>query len=215
MSEPPASPRNPWNTVFARQGHVFDAPHESMPELVGALRVRGATRLLDLGCGNGRHLVYFAKHGFTVSGLDSSPEGLSLAESWLESEGLVGDLRMGSMTDPLPYNSGIFDAVVAVQVIHHARVAQIRSLVAEIDRVLRPGGLVFVSVPMLRKQAKSFEEIEPGTLVPLDGIEKGLPHHYFDVQELQATFQVFEMINLKPDAVHHLCLLAEKSWSAA
>jgi SAM-dependent methyltransferase len=157
-----------------------------MSELVDALKARGAATLLDLGCGNGRHLVYFAGKGFAVSGLDSSPEGLRLARAWLESKRLVADLRFGSMTDLLPFDSASFDAVVAVQIIHHARVAQIRSLVAEIDRVLRPGGLVFVTVPMLRNQAKSFEEIEAGTFVPLD------------------------VLDLKVDAVQHFCLLAEK-----
>lgn len=207
-------PTNPWNDMFARDGHVFDTPHEAMPELVEALKTHGARTVLDLGCGNGRHVVHFARHGFTACGLDSSPEGLRLARSWLESERLSADLRLGSMTDPLPYDAEKFDAVVAVQVIHHARVKQIRSVVAEMARVLRPRGLVFVTVPMLRNQARAFEEIEPGTLVPLDGIEKGLPHHYFSAEELQATFGQFSVLGVKLDAVQHLCLLAEKPSSA-
>jgi len=49
--------------------------------------------------------------------------------------------------EPLPYADGFFDAVVSVQVIHHARIAAIRRLVDEITRVLKPGGLVFVISP--------------------------------------------------------------------
>jgi hypothetical protein len=44
----------------------------------------------------------------------------------------------------------------------------------------------------------------------LNGFEKGLPHHYFTPEELWATFEGFDVLDLRPDAGQHFCLLAEK-----
>jgi tellurite methyltransferase len=201
-----AEPANPWNGIFSERGRVFTEVHEDIARLGTRLADSGAERVLDLGSGTGRHLVHFARLGFSVYGLDDSTEGTRLARQWLASEGLTADVRVGSMHDPLPYADAFFDAVIAVQVIHHARLAAIRRLAAEMTRVLKPGGLVFVTVPALRNQASLFEEIEPGTLVPLDGPEKGLPHHYFQVDELRALFGGFDIEDLHVDGVGHICL---------
>jgi SAM-dependent methyltransferase len=203
---------NVWDEVFRRQGHVFREPHEDLTAVVEPLRARGAATVLDLGCGTGRHLVALARAGFAVHGLDDSPEGIALARDWLAAEGLSADIRLGNMLERLPYDDAFFDAVISVQVIHHGTIAAIRGIVAEMTRVLKVGGLVFVTVPSLRNQATAFEEIEPGTLVPLDGKEAGLPHHYFTPDELQRLFGDFgyDVGEVHLDRVRHYCLTAIK-----
>lgn len=131
---------------------MFEEPHEDMPGVVQLLKNNGAETILDLGCGSGRHVVYLARAGFSVYGLDNSPEGIQIGRQWLAEEGLEADLRLGSMTDRLPFDDSFFDAVISVQVIHHARIMSIRFIVQEIGRVLTKGGLVFVTVPTLRNQ---------------------------------------------------------------
>jgi cyclopropane fatty-acyl-phospholipid synthase-like methyltransferase len=174
------------------------------------LQGRGASTVLDLGSGTGRHVVYLARHGFSVFGLDSSPEGLKATRRWLNDEGLTAELRLQSMTEKFPYEDGFFDAVVSVQVIHHADIATIRGIVEEVSRVLKRGGFLFVTVPKLRNQGETFEQLEPNTYIPLDGPEKGLPHHYFTPAELREVFGAYDVVDIHLDAWDHYCLSAFK-----
>jgi SAM-dependent methyltransferase len=174
------------------------------------LQERGCQSVLDLGCGSGRHVVYLARNGFVVCGLDNSPQGLALTQEWLKEQGLSADLRLGDMTARWPYEDGFFDAVISVQVMHHALAATIKKIIQEIERVLKKDGFIFISVPRLRDQGQEFEQVEPNTFVPLDGPEKGLPHHYFTPEELREFFGNFSVSDIHLDAVNHYCLSAFK-----
>jgi SAM-dependent methyltransferase len=205
-----AEPVNPWDTIFRQKGPVFPEPHEAMPEIARLLKARAARTVLDLGCGSGRHVLFFAQHGFSVSGVDHSPTGLALTQERLSKEGLSATLREHDITEPLPFEDASFDAVISTQVIHHATLATIKAVIQEIERVLKPQGFLFVTVPSLRNQGTQFEEIEPNTFIPLDGAEKGLPHHYFTPEELREVFGSFHVLDLHLDAVKHYCLSALK-----
>jgi SAM-dependent methyltransferase len=155
--------------------------------------------------------MYLAANGFSLFGLDDSPKGIELARGSLSREGLTAELQIGNMTERLPYDDAFFDAVISIQVIHHADIATIRRIVREIARVLRDGAFVFISVPRQRNQAIQFREIEPNTFVPLDGTEKGLPHHYFTPEELRELFADFDVTDIHLDSTDHYCLSALKS----
>jgi SAM-dependent methyltransferase len=205
-----------WNHIFKQQGKVFREPHEDVSGVVALLRQRGARTILDLGCGTGRHVVYLARNGFSVFGLDNSPEGVRLTHQWLEEEGLDAELQRRSMTEKLPYEDEFFDAVISVQVIHHADIATIREIVRDVTRVLKSGGLLFLTVPQLRggrpysSWGTSFEQVEPHTFVPLDGPEQGLLHHYFTPKELREVLGGFDIADIDVDSASHYCVLAFK-----
>ena len=201
---------NAWDGIFAQHGRVFTEPHEDMPGIVQLLNGRGANTVLDLGSGTGRHVVYLARNGFSVFGLDNSPEGIKATRQWLADEGLSAELRLQSMTERIPYGDAFFDAIVSVQVIHHADIATIRGIVEEVNRVLKRGGFLFVTVPQLRNQGETFEQLEPNTYIPLDGPERGLPHHYFTPEELREVFGGYDIEDIHLDAWDHYCMLAFK-----
>ena len=61
-----------WDTIFEEKGRVFTNPHQSMDEIAKLFENAGVMRVLDIGCGTGRHLVYLAKQGFNMFGFDVS-----------------------------------------------------------------------------------------------------------------------------------------------
>jgi SAM-dependent methyltransferase len=185
--------RHPWETIYAREGRVFTEPIPGFGAVTQKFTQNKCRRVLDLGCGNGRHVVALVKHGFEVVGLDISPSGLRLTRKWLEDDALDADLVAADVRQPLPFERDSFEGLISTQVIHHALIGEVRLAIAEIWRVLTRGGIAFVTVAGRKHEDLAYEEIEPGTFIPLDGTEKGLPHHIFTEDELRREFEAFQI----------------------
>ncbi|HEU5249499.1 MAG TPA: methyltransferase domain-containing protein [Thermoanaerobaculia bacterium] len=95
-------------------------------------------RVLDLGCRSGALTRHFLE-GNEVVGLDVDPAALAKAEA------LGIQPVLANVDEPLPFEDAGFDAVVAGELLEHLQFPD--ALVAEIARVLRPGGVLVGSVP--------------------------------------------------------------------
>ncbi len=206
-----------WDEIFSKKRRVFTEPHVDMEEIAELFQKDGVKRILDIGCGTGRHLVYLARKGFQMFGFDASQHAIDLAEQWLNEEGLSATMIQYRMEDRFPYEDMLFDAVVSIQVIHHNRIQDIQSTVAEIERVLRPQGYIFITVPILTGVAVSPEddwdlrEVEPSTYLPQKGPESGILHHYFSEEEILEVFSAFQISKMYIDATGHRCILGIKN----
>jgi len=104
-------------------------------------RGKSGLRLLDTGSGTGFNLVALSRLGSAV-GVDLSPEAIRFCR-----ERGVRAVR-GSVLQ-LPFEDAAFDAVTSFDVIYHDWVPDDQAAVAEMARVLRPGGVLLVRVPAL------------------------------------------------------------------
>ncbi len=73
--------------------------------------------LLDLGCGEGRNAVYFAKHGFEVFGLDASEPGLRKTIAYAEEAGVKVETMLADITNL--ELEGVYDVIFSTGVIHY------------------------------------------------------------------------------------------------
>jgi tellurite methyltransferase len=132
-------------------------PPADLPALFGSIdiylfdqllkgRLQPGMRVLDAGCGGGRNLPYFLRHGFDVSAADADPRAVA------EVRAMAG--RLAPQLPPenfrvepleaLTFEDGRFDAVLASAVLHFAADhAHFDAMVRGCWRVLRPGGLFF------------------------------------------------------------------------
>jgi len=158
--------------------------------------VRHATGIapvgLDLGCGKGRHVVLMCELGIHAHGVDVSAKAIEFARSWLKTRELAAELTTGSMTC-LPYPDASFDFVLSHGVFDHALADARGRATIEVERVLRPGGLFFLSV--ISEHDSAFgrgREIEEKTWLVDEGFESGIPQAFFTQHRIRKEFGRFK-----------------------
>jgi SAM-dependent methyltransferase len=113
------------------------------------LGVRAGDRVLDLGCGGGRHAYEAMRRGADVVALDADDAELKdvgVMVAILAEEGAPGvGAPVNGNALHLPFADGTFDRVIAAEVLEH--IPPDTAAMAELTRVLRPGGTMAVTVP--------------------------------------------------------------------
>ena len=109
-------------------------------------RIAPGMRVLDAGCGGGRNLVYLLRDGFEVYGTDRDPAAVAAVQRLAAS--LAPHLPPRNFriepVEAMSFDDGAADVVLSSAVLHFARDEdQWDRMVAEMWRVLRPGGLLF------------------------------------------------------------------------
>jgi SAM-dependent methyltransferase len=113
-----------------------------LPEVVDFAAYKDR-RLLEIGCGVGLDLVEFAQHGSQVTGVDVAESAIDLATKNFAYHGVHGDLRVMN-GEALAFEDNSFDAAYAHGVLQYT--ADARRMLAEIHRVLKPGGEALLMV---------------------------------------------------------------------
>jgi len=159
-------------------------------------------RVIDLGCGTGRHVVHLARRGFNVVGVDLSPFMLDVAREKLKRESLHAELVRGSITDLSRFADGSFRCAICM----FSTLGLIRGrrnrldFLREVRRVLEPGGLFIAHVHNRTYKVwdregrlwllknwflRPFSKLEAGDVV---GDYRGIPKmylHLFSLGELK------------------------------
>ena len=97
-------------------------------------------QVLDIGCGGGLVAEQMARLGYDVTGIDPSERSIAVARSHAHDAGLAINYRVGE-GETLPFEASTFNAAYCLDVLEH--VSDVDKVIAEIQRVLKPGG-VFV-----------------------------------------------------------------------
>jgi ubiquinone/menaquinone biosynthesis C-methylase UbiE len=176
--------------------------HEAFRQhIVELSRLRGDEHLLDAGCGTGlTALRVAAQHpGCAVYGIDISPKMVHVAQRDAERQGLAADFRVGSITH-LPYPDGSFDVVITNIMYHHLDLAEKQQAVAEIARVLKPGGR-YVSAEFGPRARNALERrLAKGeyTLYPSHLAAEGLVIEHEELGAFAWRKRVFYRVAVKP-----------------
>jgi SAM-dependent methyltransferase len=142
--------RQHWQQTYgAHPGMYGDVPSAPALDAAEVFRVACARDVLELGAGHGRDTLHFARSGFTVKATDFSPAGLKQLREHAEAEHLADQVTtvVHDVRQPLPLPDASMDAVFAHMLLCMAlSTKEIHAAVAEVRRVLRPGGTFVYSV---------------------------------------------------------------------
>jgi SAM-dependent methyltransferase len=189
-----------WGELFADPVMQGLKPNPELMALIPGWRAAGCRRVLDAGCGVGRHLLPLLQAGFRVWGADCDAQVLGLLQASLANVAApaAGANLVQADLNRLPFASGVFDLAVSVNVINHGDAATFRDYCRELDRVLKPGGHLFIYTSpreageMVR--LPQTRELEPGTLVDIATPDGAVVHHFPTPAELREQFPRFAVL---------------------
>jgi len=149
-------------------------------------RITSQMNVLDAGCGGGRNLIYFFRSGFNTSGVDQSSEAIAQIRALAAqlAPHLPEDNFRAAAIEQMPFDDESFDVVISSAVLHFARdEAHWQSMVREMWRVLKPGGIFFARLASSIGMEDKIKQIEGRRYHLPDGSDRFL----VDEQMLLAT----------------------------
>jgi len=155
------------------------------------------SRVLDIGCGNGRNMILPRRLGHEVVGVDFSMNLLKIAQEKLEMRELTeGSSLLGGDASILPVKDDTFDATLYIATLHHipSEENRLKSL-GELKRCLKPGGTALISVWALDQP--KFEDLLEKKSEDPNYADTFLPWTRSDGKVFQRFYHLFEKDELK------------------
>ncbi len=146
----PATPITRWQRFYSDDpGIGAIQPSQCVQRAVEQFRQRGASMVLDLGCGAGRDTVVLAQHLAVVVGVDAAEAGLVLASQ----QAIVQERRVPLLQADarcLPFQPASFDGVYCFGLLHEfvgeRADDDVRHVMNSVQAVLKPGGVLILAV---------------------------------------------------------------------
>ena len=186
-----------WERIYRERG---DLQYDVLPKVKrtsAAFQRKSYEKILDLGCGTGKHSIFLAKQGFQVYATDMSSTGLKIAKEKSESQRLNIQFKHHDMRE-IPFTDGFFDAVLCIWTIYHGTLPDIQRTIKEIYRVLKSRGTFITDfLSVTDSTYGTGTEIEKNTFIGEKGEEKDVPHHYVTREELIQLLLEFSHVKIR------------------
>jgi SAM-dependent methyltransferase len=186
-----------WNQKFTQNMDMFGTePSNPAKKTLEVYQSEKASRILELGAGQGRDTIYFAKNDLQVDVLDYSPEGVNAILQKAETAKLAKmvSAQCHDVRKPLPYKDQSFDGCYSHMLFCMAFSTQeLEQLCEEVRRVLKPGGLCIYTV-----RHTGDADYQNGVHRGEDLWESGgFIVHFFDRQKVQHLAKGFEIVDIE------------------
>lgn len=208
-----------WDKSYLNRDNFVFYPHEEVIRFVSKhIRKRtglnefkdmapnpGKAKLLDLGCGIGRHVIYGHEMGLDAYGIDLSGAAVQVATEWATRKGmgepsrkiLQGDIRQ------LPWADGYFNFAVSHGVLDSMPFEIARAACVELARAMATGGLFYCDL-ISGDDSKHSREYS-GEEVVTTSHEQGTIQFYFNLSKIHAmvdgVFEIVECILIRREEV--------------
>jgi ubiquinone/menaquinone biosynthesis C-methylase UbiE len=185
-----------WESIYIKQGIVQIEVLDSVINAVDIFKSHKYNRILDLGCGTGRHSIYLAQNGFKVYACDISQKAIDITRNLGIKYGLEKSIKLSLQNMfSLSYDNELFDAILCIWVQGHGTKKEIEKGVSESYRVLRKGGMIITDYVSTKDKTFGIgKEIEPNTFIGGRDGEEGIPHYYITESELREMYKEFDNV---------------------
>ena len=133
-----------WEELHAQNRFCPKYPNELVVRwALTQFPIKQNTKILDLGCGAGRHAIFLAQEGFDVYATDISREGINVTQNRAQELGL----HIQTKTNPahlMDYSENFFDGIVCYAVLYYGSKEQMETAIKKSFQSLKPGGKMFL-----------------------------------------------------------------------
>lgn len=154
-------------------------------------------KILDIGVGEGRNALFFAKQGFSVEGIDISDTAIQRCMKLSQEYNLNIDAKVDDITS-FEIKPNSYSLIILSNVLNFFPDHDIRSIVEKVKKGLSKNGLVYINV---------FDDLEPGRVKAIEQYRQLGEHsfynerlemfiHYFTKSELEGYFLNYKPISL-------------------
>lgn len=154
-------------------------------------------RLIDIGCGAGRHALALGASGFEACACDANSDSVRNAGFAMASAGIEGRVAKAFMSS-LPWPAGHFDFALAWNALYHGSRQDLERALGEAWRVMAPGA--WLEATFLSTRNSCFGKglsIDPWTWIGESGEDKSFPHCYLGRRELESALRGFVVDELE------------------
>jgi len=186
-----------WNKIYSGNRAFFgEGPSEFAQAAVNLFKDAAVGTVLELGCGQGRDTLLFARQGLEVTAMDYSEAGLLNLEGSARKIGVSDRIAVRSfdLRKPLPFPDGSFDACYSHMLLcMELSTEELRAILGEIRRILKPDGLALYSVRNTADKHygagvhKSEDMYDVG----------GFVVHFFSEEKVRDLAAGYEILNLR------------------
>ncbi|MGN1045153.1 MAG: class I SAM-dependent methyltransferase [Candidatus Methanomethylophilaceae archaeon] len=165
-----------WDELYRGQGRQWRGVTD-----ISGLGLEPGSRVLEVGCGNGKTLAALKEAGFSAVGVDFSQEAVGACRRLFPDTDVVCGVLLS-----LPFGDGSFDCVILFHVLENIAAEDMDTAVSEIRRVLRPGGKAYV-----RTFASGDMRSEKGERISDDTVIRGngIRYRYYSEDSLTSAFR--------------------------
>lgn len=172
-----------WEDDYSRRGSLWGGATQDLPG------VPAGSRVLEIGCGNGKTLSSMLPREWNVTALDFSRHAVTMSRELCS--GASSFDFMVADTMHLPFKKTSFDAVFAIHIIGHLPGPERKLLPHDLENILKPDGILFFSDFSTGDfRFGSGYETEPATFKRGTGIIT----HYFSCQEVLGLFSSLKLV---------------------
>jgi len=186
-----------WEKIYQEKGEVFSEIISKVKKYTKIFKKNKYKKILDLGCGTGRHSIYLAQNGFIVSASDISKTGIDIAKKKAKGFNLtnikfkVHDMRK------IPYPNNYFDGIICIFTLGHGLLKDNKDTIDEMFRVLKPKGIIITEFMSVKdKTYGKGKEVEKNTFLGSMEEDKHMLHHYFTKDEIKELFSKFTKLKI-------------------
>jgi 2-polyprenyl-3-methyl-5-hydroxy-6-metoxy-1,4-benzoquinol methylase len=212
-----------WNELFKNEELIIKEPNNNFVKYFEKLEKENKIKkIIDLGCGTGRHVSYLARKGYEIHGIDSSQNALNYIKDNIGANDKIELFKIDLLNLTLKIKER-YDLGICINVLNHGLFNELEQMFIEIEKVINDDGFLFLILSPEKfidyVRTSSTQEVEKNSYLYINSPDGDIIHHFYTDYEIGQLLRNFKEVSIKrvleyspflKKEVEHLMIMARK-----